>query len=235
MPERIQRLSQHPSPFSEVADIERMWDISEAEDENAEEDEETVSQHVSQSSPLHRTSEKVDAFVESPTERESPISQTKSRVTVSPASEQQSGHSRTSVKRSAEFSPEIESESEQEDPVKETQKKKPLLRFRKLKVARQLFEHSQTEQPQLENLFSRLDIGVTPAAVIEDDVNDEEPISIRSDQSVSSFSLTRSPAALGEGEMTPEAAEQTMPSSPKSWNSHSCEHNHSRSIGLSSS
>ena len=233
--DRIRRLSQSLSPFSEVQDIERLFDISE-QDEDAEEAEQIADQDPASPPSGKQSSGRAASQPDSPAESESPIARHKSRFPDSAStSDQQPGSgSRSSVKRSAESSPDDDDDDDDEDPVKETQKKKPLLRFRKLKVARQLFEQTQMEEPQLEHMFHKLDIGTTPV-VQEEDVDDEEPISIRSgsgcSDSIRSFFLTRSSVEAESAEKTPEAA-VIVTSSPKSWNSHSCEQSHCQSMSV---
>jgi hypothetical protein len=223
--DRIQRLSLHISPFSEVTDINTLFELADESDDHSDHTPQQPDAHFDDRSASDMLSaETVPAVApDSPAESESPISSVhksgrtfRHTATAANLSPDTASGTRSSVKRGAESSP------ENADPVVETQTKKPVLRFRKLKVARQLFDQTQSDDMQLEHMFSNMGIG-TPADEEHDD-DDEEPISIksgsgRSSSTVRSFFLTISPVA---GQIPAE----DVTSSPKSWNSHSCEYSH---------
>lgn len=218
----IHKLPHHVSPFAmESDDLSDMWE----RDEDAEEAERNV---TAQSGDWSRSATIAAATSESPADSESPISCPKYRQPDSAGRASEQSVSRSSVKRSAESCLSDENDDDDddnnEDPVRETQMKKPVLRFRKLKVARKIFEQTQGPDSQLEQMFGRLDIAATPGGGDDDD--DEEPISIKSGSECSgSFFLSKSSVRVG----TP-VGEAPVASSPKSWNSHSCEQSHGQSV-----
>lgn len=229
--DRLWRLSLCPSPLSDVRELEQLFDLSEQEelDDDASTEPEVrdsppVTTPVTQSqqqvrdlSPTVTEAAAPDPAVES----ESPISRRKKSSPASSAASSDQIRSQSSQKRSAESS--SSSEDDGGDPLHETFKKKPILRFRKLRVARHLFE-----QTPLEHVLERMDIR-TP----DEGDEDEEPISIKSGSECSdttrSFFLTKSPEVHSSPIRTPVMS-GIRESPPESWNSHSCEHSHGQSM-----
>ena len=167
-----------PSPLDDVREIEELIDeFSEAVTVQA------TSPQITPPDARGASPPSLEESIESPIARRQEETSSTSEAGVSSRVSQKRGH---------------------EEPVHETMKKKPLLRFRRLPVRKQLFESTP-----LVREFACLEVDRSP--------DDEEPISIRS---ASDGDCSRSFFLSHRASPSPPA------SPPSSYNSHVCERSH---------